>query len=95
MMVEPDDKPTAECTYKRLIESMQRLDVEYLDFYQVWNIDSNEHYDQATCKGGMLDAVVRAMDEGLVRHTGFTTHDSPENVSGHIARADWCEAILF
>ena len=93
--VEEDDDPSADCTYKRILESMERLDVDYLDFYQVWNIDSEEHYQQAIAKGGMLDGIRRAMNEGLVRHTGFTTHDSPENVSRYIDEADWCEVILF
>jgi predicted aldo/keto reductase-like oxidoreductase len=93
--VEPDDDHSADCTYKRILESMQRLDVDYLDFYQVWNINSREHYEQAVMKGGMVDGIRRAMDEGLVRHAGFTTHDTPENVSQYIDEADWCEAILF
>ena len=93
--VEPSDDSSADCEYKRILESMKRLDVEYLDFYQIWNIDSPEHWEQATGKGGMLDGIVRAMDEGLVKHTGFTTHDTPENTSKYIDQADWCEAILF
>jgi predicted aldo/keto reductase-like oxidoreductase len=95
LKVEPGDDHSADCTYKRIVESMQRLDVEALDFYQIWNIDSPERYEQATGKGGMLDGIRRAMDEGLVRHTGFTTHDTPQNVSRYIDEVDWCEAILF
>jgi predicted aldo/keto reductase-like oxidoreductase len=93
--VEPNDDTSAECTYKRIIESMERLDVDYLDFYQIWNIDSREHYERAVAKGGMLDGIKRAIDEGIVGHTGFTTHDSPDNISRYIDEADWCEAILF
>ena len=94
-MVEPTDDTSADCEYKRILESMKRLDVDYLDFYQLWNIDTLEHWNQATCKGGMLDGILRAMDEGLVKHTGFTTHDTPENISNYIDQADWCETILF
>ena len=43
----------------------------------------------------MLDGIRRAMDEGLVGHTGFTTHDKPENISRYIDEVDWCETILF
>ena len=93
--VEEDDDTSADCTYKRIIESMERLDVDYLDFYQVWDIESLEHYAQVTKKGGMVDGIKRAMDEGLVGHTGFTTHDKPENISKYIDEADWCETILF
>jgi uncharacterized protein len=69
--------------------------VNGLDFYQLWNIDSLEHWQQATRRGGMLDGIFRAKKEGLVRHIGFTTHDTPENISRYIDEADWCEAILF
>lgn len=95
LMVETDDDTSADCMYKRILESMQRLDVDYLDFYQIWSINNAEQYIQATRKGGMLDGILRAMKEGLVKHTGFTTHDTPENVSRYINEADWCEAILF
>ena len=95
LKAEPDDNASAECTYKRIVESMARLEVDKLDFYQVWNVDSKDHYEQATAKGGMLDGIMRAKDEGLIEHTGFTTHDTPENVSEYIDDADWCEVILF
>ncbi len=93
--VEPDDDHSADCTYKRILESMQRLDVDYLDFYQVWNVNSRSRYELAVMKGGMVDGIKRAMKEGLVHHAGFTTHDTPEDVSQYIDEADWCEAILF
>jgi predicted aldo/keto reductase-like oxidoreductase len=95
LKVEPTDDTSAECTYKRILESMKRLDVDYLDFYQLWSINNNEQWVQATRKGGMLDGIIRAKKEGLVRHLGFTTHDTPENISKYIDEADWCEAILF
>ncbi|UCG17764.1 MAG: aldo/keto reductase [Phycisphaerales bacterium] len=93
--VEETDDASAACTYKRLVESMERLDVEHLDFYQVWSINSYEQYRQVIAKGGMLDGIRRAVDEGLVGHMGFTTHDTPENVSNYLDETDWCEAILF
>ncbi|HBR18987.1 MAG: hypothetical protein A2Y13_06765 [Planctomycetes bacterium GWC2_45_44] len=95
LKVEPTDDTSAECTYKRITESMRRLDVECLDFYQLWSINNEEQYHQATQKGGMLDGIFKAMKEGLVKHVGFTTHDTPENISRYIDQADWCEAILF
>jgi len=95
LKVEPDDDTSAQCTYKRILESMERLDVDYLDFYQIWSINDFEDYQQATCKAGMLDGIRRAKDEGLIKHIGFTTHDTPENIRKYIDEADWCETILF
>ncbi|HBG26174.1 MAG: hypothetical protein A2Y10_13515 [Planctomycetes bacterium GWF2_41_51] len=93
--VEPTDDTSADCTYKRIIESMKRLDVDYLDFYQLWSINNNEQWVETTSQGSMLHGILRAKKEGLVKHIGFTTHDTPENISKYIDHADWCEAILF
>jgi hypothetical protein len=93
--IDPSDDTSSDCMRRRLEESMRRLDVDHLDFYQIWNIDSREHYDQAVRKGGMLDGILKAMNEGLVKHTGFTTHDSVQNLLGYIPEADWCEIMLL
>ena len=95
MKVEPDDDTSAECTYKRLLEAMERLDVEYLDFYQIWNVRTPEHYHEITRKGGMLDGILKAKNQGLVGHIGFSTHDTPDNTRKYIDEADWCEVITF
>ncbi len=93
--IEASDNASADCVRKRIEESMKRLDVDYLDYYQVWNIDSREHYDQAVAKGGMVDGIRRAIADKLVGHTGFTTHDTVPNLLAYIEEADWCEIILF
>ncbi|MDX9976116.1 MAG: aldo/keto reductase [FCB group bacterium] len=93
-LIEDDDDSSADCVRKRIEESMRRLDVDYLDFYQVWNIDSREHYDMAVESGGMVDGIRKAIDEGLVGHTGFTTHDTVENLLVYLDEADWCEVLL-
>ena len=92
--IAPEDDTSSDCVRRRIEESMKRLSVDYLDYYQVWNIDSREHYDQAISKGGMLDGILRAKDEGLVGHIGFTTHDSVENLLTYIEEADWCDILL-
>ncbi len=93
--IEEDDDASADCTCKRIEESMRRLDVDYLDYYQVWNIHNRETYDLAIAKGGMLEGIQRAMSDGLVGHTGFTTHDTPENLATYFQEADWAELVLI
>jgi uncharacterized protein len=95
MKVEDSDDTSADCVRKRIEESMRRLDVDYLDYYQLWNIDNREHYEQVIAKGGMLDGILKAKDEGLVGHVGFTTHDTPENLISYLPEIDWCEIVLF
>jgi len=93
--IQPVDGPDADSVRRRLEESVRRLGVDRLDFYQVWSINSRETYDAATGPGGMVEGLRRAQDEGLVGHLGFTTHDSVENLLAYIEEADWCEVILF
>lgn len=85
----------ADCVRRRIEESMRRLGVDCLDYYQVWSISCREHYEQAVAKGGLVEGMLKAKDEGLVRHLGFTTHDQVENIQGYIREADWCETVLM
>ena len=95
MKVQPSDDGSADCTRRRIEESIKRLGVDYLDFYQAWSVNARADYDQIVQKGGMLDGMLSAKKDGLVRHIGFTTHDSVENLLTYINEADWCEVILF
>jgi predicted aldo/keto reductase-like oxidoreductase len=92
--VQDSDDGSADSVFHRIKETILRLDVKYLDFYQVWNIDSPEAWKIATRKGGMVDGIRRAIKAGLVRHTGFTTHEKPELLLNYLDKADWAEIIL-
>ncbi len=92
--IDASDDSSAECVRRRLEESMRWLEVDYLDFYQVWSISAREHYDQTMAKGGMLEGILQAKEDGLIGHLGFTTHDSPENILDYLEEAGWCEVIL-
>lgn len=94
MKVSQDDDGSADSIRRRIDEALLRLDVDYLDFYQVWNIESPETWEIATKPGGAVEGIRRAMDEGLVRHAGFTTHETPENLLRYLDQADWCEILL-
>lgn len=57
-----------------LEDSMARMGVSHVDNLDVHGINRPEHLKAALARGGTLDAVHRAMDEGLVGHIGFSTH---------------------
>jgi hypothetical protein len=54
------------------------LGVSHFKFFQVgwFGWDRVRHLIK---RGGVLDALRQAQDEGLVHHVGFTGHDTPEN----------------
>ena len=93
--IHEDDDASEDCVLRRIEESMRRLDVDYLDYYQIWNILDRTCYNAAVRKGGFLDGIRKAMDRGLVGHTGFTSHDTVENLLGYLDEVDWCEIILL
>lgn len=95
MRDEPVRDSSADFMRRKLDESLERLQLDYLDFYQLWSVQSRECWEQATAKGGMLEGLLKAKEEGLIGHLGFTTHDSVENFLSYIEEADWCEIILF
>ncbi len=92
--IEPSDDASADCVLRRIEESMRRLDVDVLDFYQVWNLHTPEQYEQTRRPGGFLDGVRRARERGLVRHIGLTSHWQPEELEGMLGEMDWCEVLL-
>jgi hypothetical protein len=92
--VQPADDGSADSVRRRIDETLLRLDVDSLDFSQVWNVDKPEAWEIATRKGGMVEGIRKAMAEGLVRHTGFTSHEKPENLLRYLPQADWCEVLL-
>ena len=56
-----------------LERSLERLGVDCIDFFNIWCIKSAADWD-ARKKGGAVDALLKARDEGLVRHVVCSTH---------------------
>jgi len=74
-----DAAPTTDQVRKTLEESLKKTGLDYFDFYQVWGLQRQEVLDKVLAKGGTVDGVRKAMDEGIVKHgLGFTFHGTPE-----------------
>jgi hypothetical protein len=76
----PRDNPTADAVRRSIDESLRRLDVDFIDFYHLWDTKLAEFTDIAVKPGGALEGIRKAMSEGLIRHLGITTHDTPERM---------------
>ena len=72
------EETTADSYRKDMDLQFEILGVDYLEFYQVgWF--SWEKMPALTKRGGALEALHKAMAEGIIGHIGFTGHDSPAN----------------
>lgn len=66
------DKSTAQ---EHLALSMERLQTDYIDIWQLHNISSAETYAQVTGTGGALEAAQDALQTGKIRHIGLSSHN--------------------
>ena len=64
---------------ERLDTSLERIDVDYIDFYHSHGL-SWEQYQGMLGKGGPMERFRKVKEEGLIRHMCFSCHDSPENM---------------
>jgi aryl-alcohol dehydrogenase-like predicted oxidoreductase len=79
-----------------LQRSLQRLQTEQFDLYQLHAITSMDELDAVTAGGGALEAFVEARQQGLVRHLGITGHgaDAPRIYLEALRRFDF-DSVLF
>jgi uncharacterized protein len=70
---------TRDDMWRCMENSLKRVGVEWFDFYQLWDMSADDHFE-AACVGAdtPLQAMREARDQGLVKHLGFTTHASPD-----------------
>ncbi|MCE5270416.1 aldo/keto reductase [bacterium] len=73
------NKPSAEGVRADLERTLQRLGVDSLDFYHCWYILSLEGWESRK-RGGAVDELLKAKQEGLVKHLVFSTHLPGEDI---------------
>ena len=69
---------TADQVRELIEQSLRRLNVDYFDVYQLWAAHNEEIYKEAFKKGGWMEGVLKAREEGLFKHLGITTHSDNE-----------------
>jgi predicted aldo/keto reductase-like oxidoreductase len=73
-----DQNKSAYLFRKEIERQLDILGIDHFKFFQVgwFSWGKMKHLLK---RGGVLDALRRAQDEGLIRYIGFTGHDTPEN----------------
>ena len=65
---------TRDQALEQLETSLKRLRTDYLDLWQLHGINSLEKYEAIMGPGGAYEAVTEALEDGRVRHIGFSSH---------------------
>jgi aryl-alcohol dehydrogenase-like predicted oxidoreductase len=87
---------TREAAKAELHRSLERLGTDRLDLYQLHSVGKLGDLDACTARGGALEALVEAREEGLVRWLGITghTHDAPRTHLEALRRFDF-DTVMF
>jgi uncharacterized protein len=79
----------------RMIEkSLQLLQTDHVDLWQLHDIGTMYDIDQVFAKGGAMEALIEMKDQKVVRHLGLTGHYRPEALIEGIKRYPF-DAILM
>lgn len=88
------DDISCQDDYFRLLErSLKRMDTDYIDFYHFWGINK-EVFDNKILKLKLIEAALKAKEQGLIRHISFSFHDKPEYIKYIIDTAGVMESML-
>jgi aryl-alcohol dehydrogenase-like predicted oxidoreductase len=82
---------------RQLEESLRRLRTDYLDLWQIHECVYDSDPDLHFARGGVVEALDRARQQGKVRFVGFTGHKSPSIHLAMLARGypfDSCQLPL-
>ena len=81
----------------RLLEkSLRNLQTDHLDLWQVHNLRAaeKERLDQYFADDGVIKAMEKAREEGMVKNIGFTGHEDPEILRMMAERYDFDNVLV-
>jgi aryl-alcohol dehydrogenase-like predicted oxidoreductase len=80
--------------WHELERSLQRLNTDYLDVWQLHHVSFLEELDQILGKDGAIHAVQEAKEQGLIRFSGITGHHEPDVIAAGLRRYPFDTALI-
>lgn len=68
---------TKEKAWESINRSLEKLNLDTFDLFQFHGVDTIEALDALFGENGAIEAVLKAMDQGMILHTGITGHIPP------------------
>ncbi|MEH2445000.1 MAG: aldo/keto reductase [Nostoc sp.] len=84
----------ADSMRRDIDESLERLQLDYLDCLGVHGLNTWQHLEWVQAKNGCMQAVEEAIADGRVRHVGFSTHGPLELIQAAI-NTDFFEFVYL
>jgi aryl-alcohol dehydrogenase-like predicted oxidoreductase len=77
-----------------LEQSLESLQTDHLDLWQLHNLTRTEQLDQIFADDGAIHALQKAREDGTVRFLGFTGHNNPEVLLDCMRRFDFDTVLM-
>ena len=88
------DKKDEKSWWRNLENSLERLRTDHIDLYNFHGLDSHRFFDNVPGPDGQIQWMLKAKQQGLLRHVGFSFHDKPE-VLKQIADSGFFEVVTL
>ena len=85
---------TREGSLRLLDDSLKRLQTDHLDLWQLHDLRSVDVLDRIFSKGGAIEALIQAREEGRVRFLGITGHHDPAILLEAMRRFDFDTVLV-
>ncbi len=85
---------TREGSLRLLKESLQRLRTDHLNLWQLHDLRTISDLDRIFSKGGAIEALTKARDDGFVRKLGITGHHDPAILLEAMRRFDFDTVLV-
>jgi predicted aldo/keto reductase-like oxidoreductase len=81
--------------WRALEESLEFLRTDYIDIYNHHGLRWKTYEERLDPeKGGLTGQMISAKEQGLIRHIGFSFHDTPENLI-KLAETGYYESVIL
>ncbi|MFZ5944808.1 MAG: aldo/keto reductase [Bacillota bacterium] len=86
-------KRDAVGTAKHIENSLRMLQTDYIDLFQFHQVSKEEEWEVITGPGGAMETVMKAKEEGKIRHVGITSHSY--SMSLKLIKTNLFESLMF
>jgi aryl-alcohol dehydrogenase-like predicted oxidoreductase len=75
-----------DSAWRQLERSLQRLNTDYLDLWQMHHVSFMSTLDEIFGNNGAIKALEEAKEQGIVRYSGITGHHEPDVIAEGLRR---------
>jgi aryl-alcohol dehydrogenase-like predicted oxidoreductase len=85
---------TRDGSMKLLERSLELLKTDHIDLWQMHNLARMDQVDEVFARGGAVEALIEAREQGIVRNLGISGHADPDVLIAAIKRFDFDTVLM-